>query len=205
MLKLYYFTGSIARSVFIALHEVGAEFESQALNPKNGDQRSPDYLAINPKGRVPALVTEHGILTENAAILEYIARRFPQAQLAPLDDAWALAQLQAFNGYLASTLHVNHAHRLRGPRWADLQSSYDDMYQKVPQTMGESMQYIEDNYLSGDWVMGDQFTIADAYFHAVCYWLTMDEIDIQAYPKAAAHFARMSARESVQKTLAMGG
>ncbi len=81
-------------------------------------QNSPEYLAINPKGRVPSLVTDQGVLTETPAMLAFIAQSFPAAKLAPLDDAFAFAKMQAFNSYLCSTVHVAHAHKGRGPRWA---------------------------------------------------------------------------------------
>ena len=89
------------------------------VNFAKQEQRTPEYLRINPKGRVPALVTERGILTETPAILPSSRRRIPQASLAPLDDPFAFAQVQAFNSYLCSTVHVAHAHRMRGYRWAD--------------------------------------------------------------------------------------
>ena len=89
------------------------------LSFASNEQRGAEYLAINPKGRVPAMVTDRGILTETPAMLAYIAQSFPEARLAPLDDPFAFAEVQAFNSYLCSTVHVAHAHRMRGQRWAD--------------------------------------------------------------------------------------
>src|SRR5690348_10920017 len=97
MLKLFYATGTCALASHIALEEAGAEYETVRLDFHSNDQRKPEYLALNPKGRVPALVTDRGILTETPAILVFIAQTFPKAHLAPLDDAFELAQLQAFN------------------------------------------------------------------------------------------------------------
>ena len=85
----------------------------------NNERRGAEYLAINPQGRVPAMVTDRGTLTETPAMLAFIAQSFPEARLAPLDDPFAFAQVQAVNGYLCSTVHVAHAHRMRGQRWAD--------------------------------------------------------------------------------------
>ncbi len=119
MLKLFYATGTCALASHIALEEAGAEYETVRLDFRSNDQRKPEYLALNPKGRVPALVTDRGILTETPAILVFIAQTFPEAHLAPLDDAFVLAQVQAFNSYLCSTVHVAHAHRVRGYRWVD--------------------------------------------------------------------------------------
>ena len=82
-------------------------------------QRSPEYLKVNTKGRVPALVTDRGILTETPAMLVFVAPSHPAAELAPIDDPFAFAEMQAFNSYLCSSLHIDHAHRMRGHRWVD--------------------------------------------------------------------------------------
>jgi glutathione S-transferase len=110
VMKLYYAPGTCALASHIALEEAGADYSAMRLDFKANQQQSPDYLKVNPKGRVPALVTDKGILTETPAILAFIAQSFPDAKLAPSDDAFAFAQAQAFNSYLCSTVHVAHAH-----------------------------------------------------------------------------------------------
>jgi glutathione S-transferase len=119
MIKLYYAPHTCSLASHIALEEAGAAYSTVRIDFASTEQRSPEYLAINPKGRVPAMVTERGILTETPAMLAFIAQSFPQARMAPLDDPFAFAQVQAFNSYLCATLHVAHAHRMRGHRWAD--------------------------------------------------------------------------------------
>ena len=127
MLKLYYAPGTCALASHIALQEAGASYTAERLDFKTNQQNSPEYLAINPKGRVPSLVTDRGILTETPAMLAFIAQSFPLAKLVPLDDAFAFAQAQAFNSYLCSTVHVAHAHKGRGYRWATEENSFADM------------------------------------------------------------------------------
>ena len=161
-LTLYYTPGTCALAVHIALHEAQAGHELVRLDFAAQQQRSPEYLAINPKGRVPALVTEHGVLTETPALLAYVAQRYAQAQLAPLDP-FAFARMQEFNNYLASTVHVAHAHRPRASRWADEPASHADMLRKVPQNMAECFGVIERHYLQGPWVLGEPYSVADAY------------------------------------------
>jgi glutathione S-transferase len=95
-------------------------------------QRTPDYLAINPKSRVPALATARGVITEAPAILTYIAHAFPAAKLAPFDDPFAFAQVQAFNTYLCAWVHPAAAHKHRGYRWADDPAAIADMRRKAP-------------------------------------------------------------------------
>jgi glutathione S-transferase len=103
MLKLYYAPGTCALASHIALIDAGADFEAVRLDFTKQQQQSADYLAINPKGRVPALVTEQGVITETPAILAYVAQTFPAAKLAPVGDPFAFAHVQAFNSYLCST------------------------------------------------------------------------------------------------------
>src|SRR5450755_5154497 len=143
MLKLYYAPGTCAMASHIALQESGARYTTERLDFKSNQQNSAEYLAINPKGRVPALVTDRGILTETPAMLAFIAQSFPDAKLAPSDDAFAFAQAQAFNSYLCSTVHVAHAHKGRGPRWATEESSFADMKRVVPKSVGASFALIE--------------------------------------------------------------
>src|SRR5262249_37904978 len=143
MLKLYFAPGTCALASHIALAEAGADYTVERIDFKTNQQNSPDYLAINPKGRVPALATERGILPERPAILAFIAQSFPKAGLAPVEDAFAFAQVQAFNSYLCSTVHVAHAHRVRGSRWASEETSFADMKRKVPETMGSCFALIE--------------------------------------------------------------
>ena len=202
MLKLYYAPGTCALASHIALAEAGAPYTTEKLDFKSNQQNSPEYLAINPKGRVPALVTDRGILTETLAMLAFIAQSYPHAKLAPLDDPFVFAQVQAFNSYLCSSVHVAHAHKMRGARWAVEESSFADMKRKVPQTMGASFALIERDMLKGPWVMGEQYTICDPYLYTLAGWLEGDGVDLKTLPKVADHLKRMSERAAVQKVLA---
>jgi glutathione S-transferase len=201
MLKLYYSPGSCALASHITLEEAGAAYTAERLDFKNNQQTSPEYLAVNPKGRVPALVTDRGILTETPAILAFIAQSFPQAKLAPLDP-FGFAQAQAFNLYLCATVHVAHAHKGRGYRWANDETSFADMKRKVPETVGACFALIERDMLRGPWVMGESFTICDPYLFTLAGWLEGDGVDISALPKVADHHKRMAERPAVRKVLA---
>jgi glutathione S-transferase len=203
MLKLFYSPNSCALASHIALQEAGASYETVRLDFRANEQRKPEYLAINPKGRVPALATDRGVLTETPAILAFIAQSFPQARLAPLDDAFAFARLQAFNSYLCSTVHVAHAHRLRGPRWVDAgdAAAIAAMQKKVPQSVGECFELIEREMFAGPWVMGDGYTICDPYLFTVSRWLEGDGVDPARFPKVRDHRQRMSERPAVKAVL----
>jgi glutathione S-transferase len=202
MLKLYYTPGTCALASHIALQEADAVYTAERIDFKSNQQNSPEYLAINPKGRVPSLVTDRGILTETPAMLAFIAQSFPQAKLAPFDDPFAFAQVQAFNSYLCSTVHVAHAHKMRGSRWTTDEASFADMKRMVPKTVGACFALIERSMIKGPWVMGETYTICDPYLFTLAGWLEGDSVDLSALPKVADHRKRMSERPAVQKVLA---
>jgi glutathione S-transferase len=202
MLTFYYSPNSCALASHIALEEAGAPFTLRRIDFSKVEQKSPAYLAINPKARVPAIVTPRGVLTETPAMLAFIAQSFPDARLAPLDDPFAFAQLQAFNVYLCSTVHVAHAHRMRGNRWADDPAAHVAMQKKVPQSVGECFALIELKMLKGPWVMGEQYTIADPYLYTLAQWLEADGVDVATIPRVADHRARMRERPAVRKAIA---
>lgn len=202
MFKLYYAPGTCALASHIALAEAGADYTAVRLDFKANEQNSPGYLEINPKARVPSLVTERGVLTETPAMLAFIAQSFPQAKLAPLDDPFAFAQVQAFNSYLCSTVHVAHAHKMRGSRWAAEESSFADMKRKIPETVGACFALIEQKMLKGPWVMGEHYTVCDPYLYTIALWLEGDSVDIAKFPKVADHRKRIMERAAVKTALA---
>lgn len=200
MMKLFYAPGSAALAAHIALEEVGAEYDAIKVDLVAGEQKKPEYLAINPKGRVPALVTERGVLTETPAILGYIAQIFPQAHLIP-SDPFEVAQVHAFNAYICATVHVAHAHGRRGYRWANEQTSLDDMLNKLPETVGEAFDLIERDLLKGPWVMGEQYTICDPYLFMAALWRKGDGVPAERHPRVEDHMQRMRQRPAVASVL----
>jgi glutathione S-transferase len=202
MLTLYYAPNTCSLASHIALEDAGAEYELRRIDFRTTEQQSTDYLRINPKARVPALATSRGILTETPAMLVFIAQSYPGATLAPLEDPFAFAELQSFNSYLCATVHVAHAHRMRGYRWADEQSSFADMKRKLPQSVGGCFALIEGILLKGPWVMGDRYTIADPYLFTLAQWLDADGVDVSRLPRVIEHRSRMAERPSVIKAIA---
>lgn len=201
MLKLFYSPGACSLASHIALEEAGVPYELVRLNFKADDQRKPEYLKVNPKGRVPALVTDRGILTESPAILAYIAQTFPAAKLAPT-DAFDFARAQAFNSYLCSTVHVSHAHRVRGNRWVDDPAAIKEMQRKVPETVGAAFALIENGMLEGPWVMGKDYSVCDGYLFTMAQWMEGDGVDLSKLPRVMDHRARVAERPAVKRALA---
>jgi len=201
MLKLFYAPNACSLASHIALAEAGAEFEAVRVDTKAGEQRQPAYLAINPKGRVPALVTPRGTLTENVVILGWVAQTYPDAHLKPDGDFFAFSEMQSFNLYLASTIHVTFAHLFRA-RTVGIAFGA-----KVPSSLKDQWRLIEDRLSDGrPWVCGQQYTVADPYLYVFARWLERDGAGgSDGMPLTRAHRARMQERAAVKKVLAAEG
>jgi glutathione S-transferase len=137
-------------------------------------------------------------------MLVFVAQSFPQAGLAPLDDAFAFAEVQAFNSFLCSTLHVAHAHRMRGARWVDAAdiAALEAMKRHVPVSVGAAFDLVERDMLRGPWVMGERYTICDPYLFTLAQWMEADGVDPARVPRVVAHGRRVAERAAVQRALA---
>lgn len=197
---LYTVPGSCGFASHVALEISGAKYETR-LAPRAEGRTAPSFYEINPKGRVPALVTSEGIITETPAILCYVAQTHPQAKLAPFDEPWLFARLQSFCAYLCATVHVAHAHGHRGYRWATEESSFKDMTRKSSTNMTECFELIESEMLEGPWVLGDRFSLCDIYLLALARWLEADNVDTSNLEKVLDHRSRMLEMPAVKKAL----
>jgi len=204
MLKLFYAPGACSLAPHIVLEEIGGIHDFERVNLREGAQRAPAYLAINPKGRVPALATDQGVLTENPAILAYLAQSFPAARLAPLDDAFLFAQMQGFNLFLCSTVHVAFAHAFRPERYADGEAPAQAMRAKAPRALADAFALIERILVDGrPYVLGDSHSVADSYLLVFSRWMDTRGLgSLAAFPMTAAHLARVSDRPAVARALA---
>jgi glutathione S-transferase len=204
MLKLFYAPGACSLAPHIVLEEASADYEVERVSLQKGGQRLPAYLAINPKGRVPALRTDRGVLTENPAILGYIAQSFPSAALAPNGDAFAFGDMQAFNLFLAATVHVAFAHAFRPERYADGDEAARAMRAKAPEALASAFALIEEKLADGrPFVHGEGYTVSDPYLFVFEGWLDGRGLGRLAdFPSVAAHYARIKERPAVQKVLA---
>ena len=180
MLTLYFAPGSSSMAVHIALHEIGVPFEGRPMSFRQNDLRAPHYLALNPEGKVPTLVTDGRPLTEVAAILYYLAKRFPDAELLPRDDIGADAQALSWMSFAASTLHPA---RRRGLDYA------------------KEVHAIADRRLGSGWALG-RYSIADIHLFRL-YWRFANSLKPapETFPNLTAHYARMMARPAVQRTI----
>jgi glutathione S-transferase len=180
MLTLYFAPGSSSFAVHIALHEIGVPFEGKPMSFKGNDLRSPAYLKLNPEGKVPTLIVDGRPLTEVAAILYFLAKRFPDAELLPRDDIEADAQALSWMSFAASTLHPA---RRRGLDYA------------------KEVYGIADRRLGSGWALG-RYSIADIHLFRL-YWRLAKSLKPapETFSNLTAHYARMMARPAVQRTI----
>jgi glutathione S-transferase len=180
MLTLYFSPGASSMATHIALHEVGAPFETRLVSLAKKENLNPEFLAINPEGKVPTLVIDGRPLTEVAANLWYLAKRFPQADLLPQNDLPAEAEVISWMSFIASTIHP--ARRIGVERWKEVFG-------------------LADRRLGGrDWAIG-RYSIADIHLFRL-FWRFHRTVNPARsdYPGLAAHHERMMARPAVKKT-----
>ena len=200
-MRLYYSPNSCALASHIILEEVGADYSLELVDFTKSEQKQADYLKINPKARVPALQTGDGIITETPSILFFLAQSFPSKNLAPLDQPFKLAQAQEFNSYLCSTVHVAHAHLSRGARWSNDEAAIASMTAKVPENVGNCFQLIDEKMIIGPWVLGEHFSICDAYLYTLTRWLERDGVEREKLPNVNSHFQKIEKRSSIQRII----
>lgn len=205
MLDFYYSPGSCALASHIVLEEVGADYRSHRIDFSQNQQQSADYLKLNPKGRVPALSTAQGILTETPAILVYLAETHERSDLILKADHFRFARLQAFNSYLCATVHVAHAHKGRGNRWASDPSAIKSMQAHVPTSMSSCFDHLENEAIAGPYVMGETFSVADPYLYTICRWASADGVDISRLAKVKKHMEIMTQRPATLAALKAEG
>ena len=182
MLTLYYSPGSSSMAAHIALHEVGAPFEKHAVSVPRKETRTPEFLAVNPAGKVPVLMIDGRPLTEVAGILYYLARTYPAARLLPAGDIEAEAQAISWMSYVASTIHPAIRQGVAEAR---------DLYAVADRRLGDRT-----------WILGDRYSIADIHLFRV-YWRFRDQLERKPgdFPALEAHHARMLERPAVKKTI----
>ena len=203
MYRLYYSPGACSLAPHIVLEEAGAPYELTRVRFEQQEQRSPEHLARNPLGRVPVLETDRGLLTEVPAILSYVAATH-SPELLP-EDPFELARMNAFNAFLSSTVHPHWAHFSRPARWIDDETAQALVAQKGVRATADHFAMIDQGRLALPWVMGERYTIADAYLFTLTRWLERAKIEVRDYPRLAEHFARMGERPAVRRALEQEG
>jgi glutathione S-transferase len=199
-LILYYALNTCALAPYITLTEAGADFEARALNYRKRENLSPEYLKINPKHKVPALVVDGKILTENVAIHQWVHRTFPNAKLLP-SDPWNELQAIALHSWCASGIHPYLSRINNPPKVCDAAGASDSVVKFATENLFENFQ-IADDLLAGREYFFDHFTAPDAHFFWCCRRATQLGVELSKFANVTAHLKRMLERASVKKLLA---
>jgi len=202
-LKLFVAPGSCARVPTIALEEIGVPFETELVRTAANQQKSADYLKINPKGKVPALVIDGQILTENVAILGWLNRMFPGANLlpsprTPLEESRQVADLAFFSGTVHPTV-TRIAMPIKFIEDAD--ASFDLVRPKGVEAMEPIMAMINERLADQPWWYGDTWSIVDAYFFWTWWRIGVVGYDQSPFPNLVDHERRIMERPSVQRAM----
>jgi len=199
-LTLYYAPLTCALGPFVTLTEAGAEFEVRNLNTRANQHKTPEFLALNPKHKVPVLVIDGDPLTENIAIQLFIARTFSSARLLPSDPK---AELKAISlmAWFASTIHPHLTPNARPENYCDLPGSAESVRRVANELLFEDFAIANALLAGREWLF-DHFTAPDAYFFWCFRRALSFNLDLSAFGHCRAHFDRMLLRPSVQKVLA---
>jgi glutathione S-transferase len=199
MLKLYYAPGACSTASHIGLEESGAKFDSQTLSFAKNEQKTPDYLKINPRGRVPALAIDEGTIVENTAILDYVAAKYAP-QLMPKDPVQR-ARAVSLMAWFSNNVHPAFTHISRPERFTDDPAIFDKLKEKGRSNFWAALQEIDGIIGSKQWIMGDQFTVVDGYALVFYGWGKRIGLPITDLKNYTAWAGRMLARPAVKRVL----
>ena len=202
--KLYYAPGACSFASHIALEEVGIPYETQPLNLAEGDQRKPDYLKLNPRGRVPTLVVDDRILTENVGILTYLGGGYPKAGLWP-KNTWDQAKLVSSMAWLSNTVHPTYGHLLRPARYADDAAAQEAIKAKAKQMYFDYLKEIDGLVAGRKWSIADHYTVLDGYLLVFYRWGNRQQMPVKELRSYTALMDRVMARPAVKKVMADEG
>jgi glutathione S-transferase len=207
--KLYYSPGACSLASHMALEEAGADYEPVRVHFATAEQRSPEYLKINPKGRVPALADGDRVVTENPAILRYVARLHPDKKLWP-EDAGDEARCTEWLAFISSTVHPSYAHIRRPERYASDEKARENVMETGRKATREFWQMVDKKLGEGKgaWAAGDNFSVADSY--ALVFWTwgrgaTLGYDMPKDFPNWTAHARKMAQRPAVKKVFEREG
>lgn len=199
-LTLYYAPQTCALAPFVTLTEAGAEFEVRNVNNRKGGNRTPEFLALNPKHKVPVLLIDGEPLTENAAIHVWVDRNFPKAKLLPADPM-EYVKAVSLHSWCASSIHPRLTPNARPENYCDLPGSEESVKRVATKLLYEDFA-LADRLLAGREWFFSHFTAPDAHFFWCFRRAISFKIDVSAFKNCMAHLERMLERPSVQKVIA---
>lgn len=200
MLTLYYSPGACSMASHIALEETGEPYIAKETPLAKEAQKSPEYLAINPRGKVPALSVDGEVITENTAILTYIGKRFPKTKMLP-EDPIAQARCISQMAWFSNTPHISQRAYMRPYRFSSVESYYADVKQTAKKNFWENLQEIDELINGHEWMLGDGYTLADPYALVFYRWGLRAELPMGELKFYTALKDRLLTRPAVKKIL----
>jgi glutathione S-transferase len=199
-MKLYYSPGACSLSPHIVANEAGLAIDLEKVNlAEHKTESGQDYMAVNPKGYVPALRLDDGsVLTEGPAIVQYLADQKPASGLAPAAGTIDRYRLQEWLNFIGTELHKSFSPLFN-------KASSDDVKNTAKTSVNKRLGYLNDQLASRQYLMGGNFTVADAYAFTIVNWTNFVGIDLKPYPNVGAFMGRVAARPKVQETLKAEG
>jgi glutathione S-transferase len=194
-MKLYYAPGACSMNPHIMLREAGLKFDLVKVDlGTHKTEKGADYYGVNPKGYVPALELDNGqILTENPAIVQYIADQKPEAKLAPANGTLERYRLQEWLGYIGTEIHKTF-----GPLWYPNTSEAEK--KAIHERLTKRFEYVAKNLEGKQYLMGD-FSAVDAYLFVMLQWAQYHKVDLSKFPVLKAYHERLAARPAIKATL----
>ena len=203
-ITLYYGPGACSFASHVALEESGLDYEAVKLNLAAGDQRKPEYLKLNPRGRVPTLVVDGEPLTENVGILTWIGGGHPETGLWP-KDTWQQCKLVSMLAWFSNTVHPAYTHLLRPERFVDGDEHRAAVKDKARGIYEGYLREIDGMLRGRKWLMGSRYTVADPYLPVFYRWARRHDLPVHELANYTAAVDRMLARPAVKKVMADEG
>jgi glutathione S-transferase len=203
-IKLYYSPGACSLASHIVLEELKLPHEAIRVNTAAGEQRSPEYLKINPRGRVPTLVVDGKVLLENVAIMTFLAGGFPKAGLWP-EKTWDQAMALSWMTYLADTVHPGYAHLFRPERYADDPAAREAIKAKAREAYGGYLQELNGMLAGKTWAIANKFSVVDGYLVVFYRWGNRSGFPVKDLKSYTALVERVMARPAVKRTFELEG
>ena len=199
-MKLYYASGACSLSPHIVAREAGIAIDTVKVDlTTKKTEDGQDFLVLNPKGYVPALCLDNGqILTEGPAIVQYLADQKPASRLAPSAGTMERYRLQEWLSFLGTELHKSFSPLFN-------QASSDDAKRAAKENITKRFTYLDQKLAGSKYLMGETFTVADAYAFTIVTWADFVGIDLKPYPNLSAYLGRIGARPKVQEALKAEG
>lgn len=200
MFNLYFSPGACSLAPHIVLEELGVAYETHKVNLAAGEQRAPEYLKMNPLGRVPTLEIDGRILTENIAILTFLGGAFPKRGLWPretLDQAAAISMM----GFLSSSVHPAYSTVFRPERWVEDASAIDAVKATGRKRYFDFLKMIDARLAGKSWFMGRQYTVVDPYLLVFYRWGNRTGLEVKSLANYSGHIERLLKRPAVKRVM----